>query len=166
MNDKSKIEYSIPKQNFQIEWMSPAYFHYKKGWKWFTAAGLIVLVAVVHSIINGQWMSAVVFILLAGVYMMHYLQKVPMIDVGISELGVQIGTRFCSFNLIKAFWINYNPPFSTLHLILANKIQNEVEINLLHQDAAEVRKLLIQEVPELEGRSESFMSIMARLLRL
>ncbi len=166
MNNQIKLIKSSGDQSFDIEWICPAYFHYKKGWKWFSIAGSVILGAVIYSLVTGEWLSAIVFILLSGVYAMHYLQPIPLLHTGISKLGIQIGNKFYGFNQLKTFWINYNPPFSTLHVILANKMQKEIEINLVHQDPVAVRNMLINEIPELEGRSESFMSILARLLRL
>src|SRR3990167_4692256 len=114
MNKGVEVIKAAQGQNFDVEWLSPAYFHYKKGWKWFLIAGIITFIAIAYSVITVQWMSAIVFILLSGVYIMHYLQPVPIIHTGISKLGIQIGKKFYGFNQVKAFWINYNPPFSTL----------------------------------------------------
>src|SRR3989339_1189554 len=153
MENKSEIAHQIVP--YVIEWISPAYVHFKKGWKWFTIAGIIALSAILYSLYQGEYLSAIVFIILSGVYVMYYLEPPPMLHVGISELGVQISNKFYSFHQIKAFWINYLPPISTVHFKLAGKMQREIEVHLANQDPVFLRNFLVTQVPELEGKQES-----------
>lgn len=150
-----------------IEWNSPIYLHYKKGWKWYSAFGIIVSAAIIWAVVNGQIIPAILFVLTAAVYLMHCQEDPPMIKIGISQLGIKVSNKFYPFSHIRAFWIHYLPPISTLHIRLANgSFKNEVEVYIMNQDPAILRKILLTQIPEVEGKNESFSSLMLRILRL
>ncbi|KKP39337.1 MAG: hypothetical protein UR28_C0008G0042 [Candidatus Peregrinibacteria bacterium GW2011_GWF2_33_10] len=155
-------------QNYIIQWLSPAYIHFQKGWKWFLIAGILIAVATIYSLWQGEILAPILFVLMAGVYTMHYLQAPPMIDVGISHLGLQVGSKFYPFSHIKAFWIHYLPPISTVsfRIISSSKIYRDLSIYLMDQDPVKIRNFLINQIPELEGKQESASNILIRLLKL
>src|SRR3989338_10331473 len=99
---------------------------------------------------------AIVFLLLGGVYYLTHNQKPKIIEIQMTQLGVQVGKDFYPYNMINAFWVVYQPPFvQRLYLRVGSKSFRHVKIELNDQNPVEVRHLLAREVPEIEGGEES-----------
>lgn len=158
----------INSQNASIlAWKAPEFGHHPKSKQWFLIAGVLMILLIAYAILTNSATMAIVFIVLGGVYYLTHRQRPQIIDVQITELGIYAGRTFYPYNTINAFWIVYHPPFvSTLNLQLSSKTNQRVVIQLNQQNPIEVRKLLANEIPEIEGEQESLTDIATRLLRL
>ena len=149
-----------------ISWAAPGYKEHSKGVVWYAVATLSLLGILWYSLMSGSWSTAVVFLLFAGVYVMSMQHKSPDVMSGITELGVQHGTKFYPFSRIKGYWVVYKPPeVKVLHIQLVGK-KEDISIELGNQSPVQVRNLLSREIPEIEGKGEPFLNYVTRILKL
>ncbi|QQR84108.1 hypothetical protein IPJ72_02855 [Candidatus Peregrinibacteria bacterium] len=150
-----------------LEWHTPEFINHPKSKQWFLTAGVLMILVIGYAIYSNAATTAIVFILLAGVYALTHNQSPKIISVQITELGIKVADRLYAYNMINSFWIVYNPPFvQTLNLKLGNKTSTHLVIQLNEQNPVELRKLLSAEIPEVEGQDERLIDLFIRLLRL
>lgn len=150
-----------------LEWMTPEFMPMHRSKLWYVIAGFVMLGIIGYAVYSESITMAVVFILLAGTFMMTNKQKPRMIKVKISNLGIEYDKQFYHYHNINAFWIVYQPAYvRSLYLRIAGKGFKYIKIELNHQNPVEVRDLLSKEIPEIEGAEERPIDIITRLLRL
>ena len=150
-----------------IGWDTPEFINHPRGKRWFLVAGILTVALVVYGVLTQSATTAIVFLLLAGVYFLTHNQEPRMIEIRVSELGIRAGGQFYPYNTIKSFWMVYNPPFvRTLNLQTTQKGLAKVVIQLNDQDPVALRNVLTKKIPEMEGMQESFLETCIRLLRL
>jgi len=150
-----------------LEWQAPEFVRQAKNRNWYLVAGILTLCLVAYALYTGSATMAIVFIVLAGVYILTHNQEPKMVSVKITQMGIFVGSVFYPYNMISAFWIVYNPPvIRTLSLKVLGKTLSKVTIQLNEQSPVEVKALLLKEVPEMEGQQETMSEILIRLMRL
>lgn len=151
-----------------FSWYAPEYIQHKKSPRWYLAAGIILLFAIILAVIFSNWTFAIAALVFAGVY--HYIhEKHPpkIIKITISQMGIKVGNMIFPFSHIKAFWIIYQAPFiKTLNLHVKEHFFSNVEIQLGDANPVEVRQFLCSQVPEWEGKNEKLGDVILRLLKL
>ena len=165
--EKDEITPDTNHDKILLEWKTPEFIPVPRGRAWYITASVIVIALVAYAIFTSSITMAVVFILIAGMFLMTHRQKPRIVDVQITELGVKYDKNFYHYNAINAFWIVYHPPYvRSLYLRLGGKNFKYVKIELNEQDPIKVRKLLAKEIPEIEGVGERGFDMVSRLLRL
>lgn len=150
-----------------LSWRTPEFIPHPKGKTWYLIAGILVLSLTAYAILTGSATMAIVFLLLGGVYYLTQNQKPKIIEIRLTQLGVQVGSAFYPYSMINSFWVVYDPPFvQRLYLRVGSKSFRHLKIELNDQNPVEVRHLLAKEVPEVEGGEESLTDLFIRLLRL
>jgi hypothetical protein len=150
-----------------LHWKAPEFIIHHRGVKWFLTAGIILILLIAYAIYTRSATMAIVFIILGGVYYLTHNQHPKIIDIKVTELGIFMGEKFFPYNMINSFSIIYHPPYiHHINLRLADKTLSRVAVQLDVQDPVAVRKLLVREIPEVEGDSESFTEMLIRMLRL
>lgn len=150
-----------------ISWSAPEYQRHEKGRTWFMIAGVFVLMLCVYFILTDSASAAIAFILLAAVYFLVHRSEVKELNIEINELGIRVGNKQYLYAQLQNFWIIYNPPnFTTLNFQSNTKIAKQIVIQLGTQDPSPIRRYLRQQLPEVEGRSESFWDILLRILKI
>jgi hypothetical protein len=150
-----------------ITWTAPEYIQHDKDKQWYIIAGITAAVSVIIATLTWNWSMALAIIVFAVVY--HYLQtKHPPknIEIKITELGIYVGEMFFPYSHIQAFWIFYTKDNKSLNLKIKGRVYSDVIIQLNDQDPATLRKFLVGEIPELEGKEEKLMDILIRLFKL
>lgn len=150
-----------------IQWSAPEFQHYERGPLWFTIGGALVLVLVLYGIWSGSWTESIVFLLLASVYYLTHHEKPRQIDVILSEMGVKVGDKTYPFSAIKTFWILYHPPH--VKKIGFRPVENwahDVTISIEDQNPVELRNFLVTQIPEWEGKQETFTELLTRFFKL
>lgn len=165
--EKNMYDLSTDHNNILLEWHTPEFIPIPRTKTWYLIASVIAISLVAYAIFSGSATMAIVFILLAGMFFMTHKQKPKIVDVKITELGIKYDDKFYSYNTINAFWIVYHPPYvRTLYLRLGGKVVKYVKIELNHQNPIDLRKLLVKEIPEIEGEEERLSDTLTRLFRL
>lgn len=160
---------SVPRlqhSNVLIAWTSPSFQKHEKGIVWYIVAALLLGGILWYSLMSGSWSTALVFLLFAGVYLMNSRHEPMNAVTAITDLGVQYGTKFYTYNQIKGYWLSYKPPYvKVLHIQLSGR-RGDIAIDLNDQPPAEVRAILSREIPEIEGKGEPFVNYVTRILKL
>ncbi len=150
-----------------FEWVAPEYKTHDKGPIWTTMAGSLTAALVAYAILSGSWTMALAFMMLALVYYLQHRQTPSDITLKITELGIQVADILYPWNHMRAFWIIYEPPFvQTLHIKFAKRHQPELVIQLADENPVMIRKLLLSQLPEWEGKEEAPLDILVRVLKL
>lgn len=150
-----------------MEWKTMEFIHYPKSVRWFLVFFAIILTLTIYAILSGSATMAIVFLLIGGMVCLIHGQEPKIIDIKITEMGMQVADRFYPFSSVRAFWIVYKPNFVTrLYLRLADKTGTQIKIELNQQNPVELRRILNKELHEVEGGEESMFDLLIRLLRL
>ena len=151
-----------------LAWKAHHHPYYQRSIRWYMVAGVITVMFVLYAIFTQAITMAIVFIVLAGVYFLIHRREPEVIDNKLTTMGIQSGDTFHPYADIKAFYIIHEPPYvSTLNIFLENKMNNEVTFQLEQVDVSDVREVLLNRgIQEVQGREESFTSIISRILGL
>jgi len=150
-----------------MKWIAPEYVKHKKGPVWATIAISLTAALIAYAILTQSWTMAVAFLVLAVVYYLEYRQDPKDIEIEISEFGIRIANKVYPFSHMRAFWIIYEPPFvKTLHIRFAKKHMPDIVIQLADADPVEIRKILLRQLVEWEGKEESFVDFLTRAFKL
>lgn len=152
-----------------MEWVTLAYRQTEKSFSWYAVMGLIVLVFVIYNLFADKygWIVSITFLIMAGVYYLSELKKAPTVLVSISDHGVRFGARYFAYNEIKSFWIYTEENVRNLHLTLYKGGDRDIGIMIDDEiNIAKLREYLLSQIPEEEGRKETFSDHLIRNLGL
>ncbi len=150
-----------------LKWTAPEYVKYKKGPIWATIAGSLTAAMVAYAVLSGSWTMAAAFLTLALVYYIQHRQEPREVIIEITELGVKVAGQLYPWGHLRAFWIIYDPPLvKTLHIRFTKRHKQDLIIQLDDQSPVPVRKLLLAQLPEWEGKEESPLDALIRAFKL
>lgn len=150
-----------------ISWIAPEFVYHKRGRMWYLVSSTITLLLVIYGILTDSPTMAIAFLMLYGVYFLVHNKKPKQINIIISELGIKADKKFYPFSIIKGFYILYNPPYlSELRIETTAKIMSQITLQLADIDPVPVRSYLVKQIPEIEGKEESFLDTLTRVLKL
>lgn len=150
-----------------VAWDAPSFIPSYRGHTWMLIAGTLALSLIAYAIFTGSATMAIVFILLAGMFFLTHNEAPKTVHIEIKELGIQANETFYPYNMIKDFWIVYNPPLvRTLNFRMANRSGNRITLQLWEQDPAQVREALAKQLTENKGVQENLVDILIRLFKL
>ena len=161
----------MPKKSYyedhKITWKTPEFVQYAKGRGWKLVASLITLAAATLGYLYLSWTFSLAILTFAVVYYILDRKAPRLIDVVISDIGIMVGKRKYPYSKIQGFWVIYNPPYvSTLNLRIKGNALHDIKIQLAHQNPSEIREILLDKVPEYEGKEESLIDVLLSLLRI
>lgn len=166
-NNQNEVDPRMDHYQLLLFWKAPEFINHERSFKWFLGAGTLVLMLIVYAIISGSATMAIAFVVLAGVYYITHNQEPKIVDIHVTDLGIYVDETFYPYNQINSFWIVYHPPVvQTLNLRLSGKAGQKVVIQLDRQNPAELKNVLSEYIPEIEGQGESTIDSFIRLLRL
>lgn len=150
-----------------LSWYAPDIIRYEKGILWYAIAGLIDAALVAYAVVSGSWTMGTVFVILPIVYLLQQRKKPEMKEVIISTYGIKFGEFKFPYSNIQKFWILHEGPHTEeLHLLTNNKIHPELTISLAGQDPAMIRNFLLTQIREWEGKKQSTVDMIVKILRL
>lgn len=109
-----------------------------------------MLFLVVYGIVMQLYMMSVVAFLFAWVYIMKENNSAPLIDVDITEIGIQVQDTFYEYSQITSFAILYDQKVAKMLRFSVKKwITSLIDIPLTQDvNPAELRNLLLQNITE------------------
>ncbi|MBU0706622.1 hypothetical protein KJ657_00595 [Patescibacteria group bacterium] len=151
-----------------LEWETPEFVPAPRGKRWYITAGLIMTALVLYGLFTDNLTMAIVFILMAVVFLLTEKKEPKIVKMIISDMGVQYKGQFYPYHHINSFWLVYHPPYvQALYLRIRNGRQfKHLRIELNGQRPQEVRGLLLKEVAESEGAHEPVSDALVRILKL
>lgn len=151
-----------------MEWQTPEFKPMHRGKVWYIVASTIFALLLIYALASQSITMAIAFITVAIIFALIEKKEPRMVNVQVTDLGVFYRGKFYPYHEINAFWIVYHPPFvEVLYLRLRKKkyfVNIKIELN--QENPAELRNLLMKEIPELEGAQEPTIDILTRLFKL
>jgi hypothetical protein len=153
--------------NVLLGWHAREWIDHERGAVWWSVASVLFILAVVISLINEVYSAAFAFAALGGLLWVLSHHPAPIVQVSITEMGVQFGERFWQYANIKQFWIIHEKGLSQLHLeVREGRWSKEFAIQLEDVNPLDVRDELARQIPEAEGKEEGLIDFLARTLKL
>jgi len=152
-----------------MEWATLAYRQTEKSKAWYAVMGLIVIFFVIYGLFSDEysWIVSITFIILAGAYYVSELKKAPIVRIGISDHGINFGSRYYPYNQIKSFWIITEEGVRNLHISFFKGTNRELAIMIDEGiNIAKLREYLQLQITEEEGKKEGFSDSLIRNLGL
>jgi hypothetical protein len=155
------------KDHILFYWIAPEYIQHQKSARWYQIAGVLVALTVIYSFASDNWSMGLAVITFAFVYQyLHHCHPPKDIQIEITKLGIRVGQAFYPYSHIQTFWIIYEHGHKTLNLRMTQSFFYDICIHLTDQDPVPLRRHLVGEIPEWEGKSERLGDIILRLLKI
>lgn len=150
-----------------ISWIAPEAIRHERGTLWKIVMSLVVIGTITFGILYNSWTFSLAIAAFVFAYYIVNLEHPKHLEVKISDIGIKIGNRKYPFSRIKAFWTIYEPPYTaTLNIRTTGEITSDITIQLHGQSPSEIRRFLLDKIPELEGQSEKLSDIFLRLFKI
>ncbi|MBI2634073.1 hypothetical protein HYW82_00180 [Candidatus Peregrinibacteria bacterium] len=161
MNQPSAYDHAI------LSWIAPEALRHERGRVWKIIMGIIMAGLITWSIYTKIWTFTVALIAVIATYSLVSLDHPKDVEIKISNIGIKVGARKYPYSRIRAFWLIYElPHVETLNIRVRGELAGDITIQLDGQNPSEVREILMEKIPELEGQNEKFSDILFRLLKL
>lgn len=155
----------MEEQKNYLSWEAEEYDHMPKGGLWFGILGGAAVVTAVAAILLENYFFAA-FVVIASLLIGWFGAARPQsVRFAISGQGVELGSRFHSFEEFRSFWIFYDPPlFKELSLESKKMFMPRIRVPLGEVDHARVREILIRFLAE-KKHEEPIVPLISRVLR-
>lgn len=146
-----------------MAWQAPEFIYYEKSRRWYIIAVLIFAALIAYAIYERSFLMAITFVIAGGIFYYFAQKKPAQLDIAITDAGIKYHDRFFPYEDLTGFWITYEPPdlkivtFSTRFLMVP-----KVSIIITSQDPVEMRKYLIEELPEDKKLEEGAVDAFSR----
>ncbi len=154
--------------NKLLAWQFPEWRQVTRGTTWWIIVIIITAILLVYSIINGNFLFAI--IILAGLIIIWTdSRRVPrMLDLAIHQQGLVLGQRFWSWRELNYFWLVYKPSEIAAMYIQPKSIwQPRLGIPLNNTNPLKVREVLKKYLREdLEREDIPVSESLSRMLKL
>ena len=167
MENKQKEADNGPRDPFLtlVSWEASEYEHFEKSSDWYWAVGIIACGFFIVAIILKNFLFAIISIL-GGFGLALYGSREPkIVSFAITSRGLKIDNNLFTYDTLKSFWLNYDPPHvKELYVISKKAMLPQITIPLGKADPNEIREHLIKFIEE-KHTDEPLSHIIARFLR-
>lgn len=150
-----------------MEWHSSEYQQHEHHPAWFLFLGIIAAILTIYAIIVGNFLFAIIIIML-GVIINMYAKRAPeKIHIAITKHGIKVADKLYTFeDDLASFWILYRPPhLKTLNLQRKQRILPILTFQLEDQNPLKIRELLLNHLDEDINKEEHFTDKIARQMK-
>ncbi len=156
------------KGNIWAQWSFPEFVKHQRSIGWWIFSGFLALGLMVWSFISGNFLFAIMIIIVAFIVVFTSKRKSLIVDFQITEDGLKVGSSFYEWKRIKKFWIIYKPPsVKQLYFQLSSILPPSLSIPLEKQNPVKIRQILLNYLEEdLEKDEESFSDFLGRGLKI
>lgn len=156
------------------QWEIPEFHKHEKTKKWYTYFFLTIAIIVLISIIGinitlfkisdqsftitfdkGNYLFIIFIVLATILYWILEKSNAKQLDFTITYDGIWIANKFIDFKDLKDFYIIYQPPITkNLYFQYKNSFKPYIQIPLINQNPVEIRKILLEFLPEDLSKEE------------
>jgi hypothetical protein len=149
-----------------LHWEAPEFEKHEKGKRWYAIATLLLAAIIIYGLFTNSPIMAITFILIGIVGYIQLQREPQVLDFLVTESGIIAGNEIYAWETIQSFWIFYHPPYEKfLSLEIRGKFSLHVKIPLGDVNPAELRKILLEFIPEIEQESR-FTDTISRIFHL
>jgi uncharacterized membrane protein len=137
--------------NILHSWQAPEFEVYEKSGRWYIIAALFIALMVVYALFSDSPIMAIVFILI-GIVGYIYSQRNPdVVTFTITSKGILAKKEMYLYENIFSFWIFYEPTQAkVISLHTKASMLPFVHIPLGDEDPVMIRKMLLENIPEIK----------------
>lgn len=167
MTEEKKQE-NIEREKSVLSWHFPEYIQYERSKGWYIIAGSILIIAVLYTILTGNFLFALFLILFGLIFILQARRSPASVKFDIFESGISIGEKFYDWNDIKNFRIVYKPPETKrLYIDIKNVLLSDFSVPLEDQSPDKVRVFLKKYLKEdLDKSEENIIDRLGRWLKV
>jgi len=153
-------------RDVRLAWRAPEFETFERDRKWYFYITAILIAIIAYAIFTNGLVMAITFILI-GVVGYVYIEKDPRIlDFMLTKDGVVAGREIYDFDNIQSFWVFYEEDgLRVISLHTQSYLVPFIHIPIGDQDPTEIRKILLEYIPE-EEHKPGMMDTLDRLLKL
>ncbi len=169
MTEENKNNNEINTENDIIKWTTPEYTSYEKDKKWYVTASIIAVLLLIYSFFTANIWFAVIIIISTVILILRHGEEITLLDVLLSDEGVQVGKNFYDYDMIKDFSVIYKPRENVKHLYFEfkNSVRPRLSIPLDDMNPIPIRESLQKYLSEdLERTNPPLSEQLSRILRL
>lgn len=154
-------------QEIQMEWYAYEYQKHERHPAWFLFLAIISGALIVYSIIVGNYLFAIIIVMLAIIINMYARREPEKLHLAITRHGFKVNDNLYTYeDDLSSFWILYRPPhLKTLNFSRKHAILPSLSFQLDDQNPLKIRELLLDHLPEDAMREEHFADKAARQLK-
>ncbi len=150
----------------KIAWEAPEFIHYPKSVWWFAVIAIAGTGLVIYFLFEKNFMTATLFVLLLVMTFFYAKKKPKTWRIELGGSGLKLSNMSIPYGQIKNFWIVYEPPeVKTLNFETTARINRYITLQLMNQNPVEIRKFLLEYLPEDLEREEQFADKLARTFK-
>ena len=153
-------------QRVLMTWQASVIPKHTRTKRWYTIAGIIVLIFAAYGIITASWAFTIVVILCAGMYYLIRDHVPPLKTITLTNKGAQLEDKFIRWQDISGFWILSTPEYSELHFVPKIARKSDIIIQTGDQDLQTLHTTIGSFIPELTEKRESFLDALLRTAKL
>lgn len=166
MNEQDK---SINYGDLLINWDIPEYEKHDRTKNWYIAAGVIALLLLIYSFLSGNFLFAVIIVIVALIIILHDGQNPPLITFAITSEGIIVGRKFYDYDIIDNFYIIYKSreEVKNLYFEFKSVVKPRLSIPLLENNPIKVREILLKYLKEdLDKTNQPSSEALAKIFKL
>lgn len=166
-SNSSQAPDQAQKSEVVFAWQYPEYIKYKKNIWWYVISGLILVLGVLWSIIDHNYLFMIILILVYLLILILENREPEIIDFIITPDGLKSGRHFHYYRDIDHFYLIYQDTgLKNLYFEFKNPLRPRLIIPLQDQDAVSIREYLLNFLDEdLEREAEPIIERLRRFLR-
>lgn len=173
-NDKVTEDTAKPKSEMEkafepktlMSWQAPEFIYHEKNRNWYIIVVLIFAALIAFAVYSKSFLMAITFVVAGGIFYLYAQKKPITMDIAIREDGIQYHDQFFPYEVLNGFWITYEPPeVKSLTISTSQLFIPKITIILTDQDPVEIRKILIEEIPEDKDLEENTIDALTRRIK-
>ena len=151
-----------------LSWNFSEFNSTAKSNSWYVWYGVIAAAFIIYAVITSNFLFAIILILFSLIIFLQNWKKPARVNFSVTPSGIEVGGEFYPMKDIEEFWLAYNPPkVKVIFFNFKTSWRPLLGVPLEDQDPLQVRKILLEYLPEnLDRNEEPLPDALARILNL
>ncbi len=151
-----------------FSWRIDEFTKHRRPTAWYVGAAVVFMVLMGYAIATLNFLFALIVIIIAILMILTASREPRKIAFAITEDGLEIDEDFFPWNMLRDFWIVYNPgDIKCLYANFRNIMRPRLSAPLDAQDPVAMRETLLRYLPEDDTRhDEPFSEYLGRVLKI
>lgn len=150
-----------------ISWEAQEFDVYKRDAKWYVIAITVLVLAIGYTIYIQYWILTAVAVMVGVVLYLSGTLKPKQIKYKIDNTGVSIGEKLFTYDAgLKTFWFSDVDGDIKLNLISTIKLMTVITIKVPIDKKEEIRKVLLEFLPESDNKGEDWIDKINRIIKV
>lgn len=136
-------------------WEIPEFTKPDRNKRWYLYFAVIAVALLVYALFTNNPLFALIIIIFLIIYFIGEKRGAATMPFALTEDGILVGQKLIEYKDMDNFYIIYYPPkIKSLYLQPKNSLKSRLTIPLLEQNPVEIRKILLQYLPEDTAKEE------------